>query len=220
MQVDEQPAGEASSADKPEESSAAAATATTDDKAADGMDVDPTAETAPAPAAPAEATAPDSAAVNGSSTISHSEVERVATLALGSAAAKASVLATHEERRIESLVTRLVSAQMKKLELKMSMFEKFEDMLEQEKRQIEVQKQQFYKEKLTLQGQLSLVQDMLNKAKSAGQPINGDVKSRAEAVERAISTSSATAMRETPLEGNGGSVEVPQEGQSTLATIG
>jgi hypothetical protein len=73
---------------------------------------------------------------------------------------------------------------------------------------------------LTLQGQLSLVQDMLNKAKSAGQPINGDVKSRAEAVERAISTSSATAMRETPLEGNGGSVEVPQEGQSTLATIG
>ncbi len=196
---------------------------------ADSMEVDATTNVASAeePAGPEDAvpatTAAESstapATTNGTNgTIPQSEIERIATLALGSAAAKASVLATHEERRIETLVTRLVSAQMKKLELKMTMFEKFEEMLEQEKRQIEIQKQQFYKEKLTLQGQLGIVQNLLEKAKAQGQA-NGEMKQRADAVDRTISSAAAQAMKETTVEGNAG-VEVPQDGQSNLATIG
>lgn len=107
---------------------------------------------------------------------------------------------------------------MKKLELKMTMFEKFEEMLEQEKRQIEIQKQQFYKEKLTLQGQLGIVQNLLERAKSQGQA-NGEMKQRADAVDRTISSAAAQAMTETNVDGEA-AVEVPQDGQSNLATIG
>jgi len=137
----------------------------------------------------------------------HPHVQHVATLALGAAAAKASALATHEERQLESLVTRLVSAQMKKLELKLGMFEKFEWMLEQEKRQLEIQKQQFFKDKITLQTQLAHAQELLNKARSGQNPaqVAADV---AQAVQASTPQSTAGAVQPVPMEG----IEVPQDG--------
>jgi SWI/SNF related-matrix-associated actin-dependent regulator of chromatin subfamily C len=137
----------------------------------------------------------------------HSHVQHVATLALGAAAAKASALAVHEERQLESLVTRLVSAQMKKLELKLGMFEKFEEMLEQEKRQLEIQKQQFFKDKLSLQSQLANAQELLNKARAGQNPaqVAADV---AKAIQASAPQSTAGGVQPVPMEG----VEVPTDG--------
>jgi SWI/SNF related-matrix-associated actin-dependent regulator of chromatin subfamily C len=137
----------------------------------------------------------------------HSHVQHVATLALGAAAAKASALAVHEERQLESLVTRLVSAQMKKLELKLGMFEKFEEMLEQEKRQLEIQKQQFFKDKLSLQSQLANAQELLNKARAGQNPaqVAADV---AKAIQVSAPQSTAGGVQPVPMEG----MEVPTDG--------
>ena len=146
-------------------------------------------------------------ATASSSGLPHSHVQHVATLALGAAAVKASALAVHEERQLESLVTRLVSAQMKKLELKLGMFEKFEEMLEQEKRQLEIQKQQFFKDKLNLQSQLANAQELLNKARAGQNPaqVAADV---AKAVQASAPQPTAGSVQPVPMEG----VEVPTDG--------
>jgi len=95
----------------------------------------------------------------------------------------------------------------------MSMFEKFEEMLETEKRQIEIGKQQFYKEKLNLQQQLGQVQNMLQNVKAQGQ-VSEDAKTKADLMERVLSPTTPTAMRETPSEG----VEHP-DGNSNVVML-
>ncbi|WRT68318.1 uncharacterized protein IL334_005294 [Kwoniella shivajii] len=103
-----------------------------------------------------------------------SDLSRAATLALSSAAAKASSLASHEDHRISQLVSRLVSAQVKKVELKLSLFEKLEEALENEKRNIELSRQQLFKDKLNVNKQLEKVQDLLKQAKE--NPVNGEAE--------------------------------------------
>ncbi|RSH88701.1 hypothetical protein EHS25_002928 [Saitozyma podzolica] len=102
-----------------------------------------------------------------SSAPTKSSVERAASIALGAAAAKASALAQHEDRRLSTLVSRLVSAQVKKVELKLTMFERLEEVLENEKRNLEVGRQQLFREKINVQKQLENVEEMLKKAKEA-----------------------------------------------------
>jgi len=65
---------------------------------------------------------------------------RTADIALKAAAAKASGLATHENTVMQSLVTRIVKAQLTKLEIKMSGFEQLEELLEAERRALEEQR--------------------------------------------------------------------------------
>jgi len=96
---------------------------------------------------------------------SKSSVERAASLALGSAAAKASALAKHEDARISQLVSRLVAAQVKKVELKLTMFERLEEMLESEKRKLEVGRQELFKEKMQARRSVANVEAMLKRAK-------------------------------------------------------
>lgn len=149
-----------------------------------------------------------------SSGIPQSHIQHVAELALGAAAAKASALAVHEERHLESLVNRLVAAQMKKLELKLSMFEKFEELLEQEKRQLEIQKQQFFKDKLSLQSQLKNAQELLAKAQS-GQNVPQVAADVAKAAEAATSHSTAESVTQVPVDASG----APATGIPTDGTI-
>lgn len=96
---------------------------------------------------------------------SKSSVERAAAIALGSAAAKATALARHEDSRISALVSRLVAAQVKKVELKLQMFERLEEMLENEKRNLERGRQALFKEKLSVSRQLGRVEEMVKRAK-------------------------------------------------------
>jgi SWI/SNF related-matrix-associated actin-dependent regulator of chromatin subfamily C len=96
---------------------------------------------------------------------SKSSVERAASLALGSAAAKASALAKHEDARISQLVSRLVAAQVKKVELKLTMFERLEEMLESEKRKLEVGRQELFREKMQARRSVANVEAMLKRAR-------------------------------------------------------
>jgi SWI/SNF related-matrix-associated actin-dependent regulator of chromatin subfamily C len=99
---------------------------------------------------------------------SASSVQRAASIALGSAAAKASALARHEDARLSQLVSRLVSAQVRKVELKLKMFERMEEMLEAEKRNVEQGRQALFREKIQVQKQLETVEGLLKQARSGG----------------------------------------------------
>ncbi|ORX38569.1 hypothetical protein BD324DRAFT_621425 [Kockovaella imperatae] len=110
----------------------------------------------------------DGGHVNGDSQTevpTRASVERAASIALGAAAAKAAALARHEDARLTQLVNRLVAAQVKKIELKLSMFERMEEMLEEEKRKVELSRQDLFKQKVDLQRQLNVVEGLVKRAK-------------------------------------------------------
>lgn len=100
------------------------------------------------------------------STPSASAVTAAADVALGAAAGKAATLAANEDRQIQALVSRLVSAQLKKLELKMNHFEQLEELVESERRAVELAKLAVFKEKAKIEEQLVEVQGLVGKAQS------------------------------------------------------
>lgn len=138
-------------------------------------------------------TAVPSAQSNGDAP-SKSSIERAASLALGSAAAKASALARHEDARISQLVSRLVSAQVKKVELKLTMFERLEELLETERRNVEVGKQNLFKEKLAAQRSLARAEDLIKRAKEGNDLPS--VEKEIKEVKDSLGGSTADAMRE------------------------
>lgn len=103
---------------------------------------------------------------------SQSAVEKAASIALGAAAAKASVLASHEDKRISSLVSRLVTAQVRKVELKLTLFEKMEEMLESEQRKLEIGRQALFKEKRQVVARTAELEALLRKAKERPMEVN------------------------------------------------
>lgn len=146
----------------------------------DAMDVEaPAADTKPAAhddvadAADAVAQEADEAGVP------RSQVERAAAIALGAAASKAYVLASHEERECQRLVQQVIELQLKKMQLKMTQFEELETLLEQERRSIENGRKQLYADRLAVQRQLAAVQDLLRKASTAPHEVRADDVARA-----------------------------------------
>jgi len=107
---------------------------------------------------------------------SKSTVEQAASIALGAAAVKAKALAKHEEARLGQLVSRLVAAQVRKVELKLTMFERMEEMLEEEKRKVEIERQEVFKEKVNVQKQLDTVEGLLRRAKDGQAVGEAEVK--------------------------------------------
>ena len=89
------------------------------------------------------------------------EVEKVAAVALGSAAAKAKVLADNEGREIQRLVNTVVETQLKKMELKLQQFEELESVLETEKRELERQRQQLYLDRLAMKKSIMAMQEKM-----------------------------------------------------------
>ncbi|KAG8626927.1 hypothetical protein KVT40_005872 [Elsinoe batatas] len=67
-----------------------------------------------------------------------------ATIALSLTAARASALASHEERHITSLVSAAVNLQLQKMETKLSQFEEMESLLAAERRELERQRQRLF----------------------------------------------------------------------------
>ncbi|CDW99850.1 hypothetical protein [Sporisorium scitamineum] len=105
-------------------------------------------------------------------TVPRNAVERAAAIALGAAAAKAHVLASFEERECQRLVGQVIEAQLKKLELKMTQFEELESLLEAERRSIEAGRRQLYADRLAVQKQLALVNELLAKAAQAPEKVS------------------------------------------------
>jgi SWI/SNF related-matrix-associated actin-dependent regulator of chromatin subfamily C len=145
---------------------------------------------------------------------STSSVQHAASIALGSAAAKASALARHEDARLSQLVSRLVSAQVRKVELKLKLFEKMEEMLEVEKRNVESGRQALFKEKLGVQRQLETVEGLVRRAREMGggnQGLENDVRGFAQGLGRG---STVAGVREV-----GKDFEVPPKQEGVLQQL-
>ena len=145
---------------------------------------------------------------------SQSAVERAASIALGAAAAKASALATHEDRRISQLVSRLVSAQVRKVELKLSMVERLESILEDEKRNVEQERQSVFREKLSVQKKLVEVEAYLKKVKEAPTSAPGagvDLAAGEQMVQQGLGQT--TAQQVQPVSGEAANLPPPAEGE-------
>ncbi|KAH8549602.1 SWIRM domain-containing protein [Umbelopsis sp. PMI_123] len=93
------------------------------------------------------------------------EVEKVAAVALGSAAAKAKVLADNEAREIQRLVNTVVETQLKKLELKMAHLQELEGLIEDELDLLASQRMQLFTEALAVKNAtIHLQQEMGDKS--------------------------------------------------------
>lgn len=82
------------------------------------------------------------------------------------------MLASFEERECQRLVGQVIEAQLKKLELKMSQFEELESLLEAERRSVEAGRRQLYADRLAVQKQLALVNELLHKAAHAPEKLS------------------------------------------------
>ncbi|GAA5897667.1 uncharacterized protein JCM6883_006775 [Sporobolomyces salmoneus] len=94
-----------------------------------------------------------------------SNLQKAALVALGSAAAKAHALALEEDASLHSLVTSIVDAQVRKLDLKMKHFDELESLLEMERRAMEQQKQEMFNEKAKMQKMMNEVMGLWQRAK-------------------------------------------------------
>ncbi|KAF9435509.1 hypothetical protein BGZ76_006137 [Entomortierella beljakovae] len=145
--------------------------------------------------------------------VAKSTLEKAGAIALGSAAAKAKALADNEEHEVKRLVTQVVEAQLKKMELKLQQFEELESVLEIEKRELERQRQQLYLDRLAMKKSI-----MHEKMMHARQAANA----QAAHAQAAAATSSAATVPSGGIGGPGISFQSeatirPQEqGQSMV----
>ncbi|KAF8930298.1 hypothetical protein BGZ58_008332 [Dissophora ornata] len=102
--------------------------------------------------------------------VPRSTLEKAGAAALGSAAAKAKVLADNEEREVKKLVTQVVEAQLKKMEMKLQQFDELESVLEIEKRELERQRQQLYLDRLAMKKSIMAMQEKMMMARQTANP--------------------------------------------------
>ncbi|KAI5303690.1 hypothetical protein KEM56_007295 [Ascosphaera pollenicola] len=91
-----------------------------------------------------------------------------ATVALATSAARAAVLASHEEREMTRLVSSAVNTTLQKISLKLSHFNEMEQLLEAERRDLEHARQQLLLDRIALKKRTKEVQDMLQRAVQVG----------------------------------------------------
>ncbi|BGP10160.1 SWI/SNF and RSC complex subunit Ssr2 [Rhodotorula toruloides] len=117
----------------------------------DGMEVDGAVKTngeASSAVEKKEEDADEDPLADSSRTSATSNIQKAALTALGSAAAKAHALALEEDASLHSLVTAVVEAQVRKLDLKLKHFEELEQLVEAERRAVEVQKQELFEDRV------------------------------------------------------------------------
>lgn len=135
---------------------------TSDVKNEDAMDVD----SAPSP----QATEHNQLATATSSSSAPQDANPLATLPFALSAARSSALASHEERHITRLVSGAVNMQLQKLQLKLSQFNDFENLLSAERRDLERRRQQLFLDRLAFQKRVKGLEDA---AKRVGQSLGG-----------------------------------------------
>lgn len=125
-----------------------------DVKAEDQMEVDESAaEPAPAPEQTSNET-------NGSTAV----VNDIASTALATTAARASGLASHEEREITRLVGAAVNLTLQKFELKMAQFGEMEDIVQAERRDLEKGRQQLFLDRLSFKKRMKDMENTFRQA--------------------------------------------------------
>ncbi|MCJ1390173.1 hypothetical protein MMC18_003031 [Xylographa bjoerkii] len=96
----------------------------------------------------------------------------LATIALASSAARASALASHEERHMTNLVAAAVNISLEKFELKLAQFSEMESVLQAERQELEKSRQQLFLDRLAFKKRVREVQGALRKS-SVGDSMIG-----------------------------------------------
>jgi SWI/SNF related-matrix-associated actin-dependent regulator of chromatin subfamily C len=105
---------------------------------------------------------------NGSSNV----INDIASTALATTAARASGLASHEEREITRIVSAAVNLTLQKFELKMAQFAEMEEIVQAERRDLEKGRQQLFLDRLSFKKRMKDMEDTFRKA-SLKEPQEG-----------------------------------------------
>ncbi|KAL2014508.1 hypothetical protein VTN00DRAFT_2033 [Thermoascus crustaceus] len=92
----------------------------------------------------------------------------LATVALGASAARAGALASHEEREMTRLVSAAVNITLQKFEIKLAQFNEMEEIIEAERRELELARQQLFLDRMAFKKRVKEVQDALHAASLKG----------------------------------------------------
>ncbi|PNP41301.1 hypothetical protein TGAM01_v209832 [Trichoderma gamsii] len=92
----------------------------------------------------------------------------LASIPLASIGARGAVFASHEEREMTRLVSAAANVMLQKLELKLKYFDEMEELLREERRELERGRQQLFLDRLAFKRQVQTVQDTLHAAAEAG----------------------------------------------------
>jgi SWI/SNF related-matrix-associated actin-dependent regulator of chromatin subfamily C len=95
-------------------------------------------------------------------------LERAATVAIGSAAAKAHILAEHQSSENIRLLNQAINMQLRKIETKLSQFDDLEAILEHERREVERTRQEVYCERLALRREIEKAREAIRTAQNVG----------------------------------------------------
>lgn len=96
----------------------------------------------------------------------------ISSIALATSAARSGALASHEEREMTRLVGAAVNVTLQKLELKLAQFAELEAIVDAERRELELGRQQLFLDRLAMKKRVKEVQDAL-KAASLENPETG-----------------------------------------------
>ncbi|KIW63415.1 hypothetical protein PV04_10260 [Phialophora macrospora] len=108
------------------------------------------------------------AEANGSSNV----INDIASTALATTAARASGLASHEEREITRIISAAVNLTLQKFELKMAQFAEMEEIVQAERRDLEKGRQQLFLDRLSFKKRMKDMEDTFRKA-SLKEPQEG-----------------------------------------------
>lgn len=106
-----------------------------------------------------------------------SDSNPLVTLPFALSAARASALASHEERHITRLVSGSVNLQLQKLQLKLAHFSDFEKLLSAERRDLQRRRQQLFVDRLNFQRRVRALEEATKKIGSGmqGQGLPGSM---------------------------------------------
>ncbi|KAL9095211.1 MAG: hypothetical protein Q9165_002467 [Trypethelium subeluteriae] len=137
--------------------------------AADAMDIDH-ARSSHDPTNPttALATTTSPSSTKDATTTTTTNANPIASTALALGGARASALASHQERRLTRLVSQCNNLQTAKLELKLAQFADMEAMLQAERRDLERRRQQLFLDRLAFKQRMLAVEEAMQRAWSAG----------------------------------------------------
>ena len=103
-------------------------------------------------------------------------VTDLATMSLATSAARATALASHEERQMTSLVSAALNSTLEKLELKLKQFQEMEACLQMERLELEKAQQQLFLDRLAFKKRVKDVQELVRKGAIASGAGNVGVK--------------------------------------------
>lgn len=110
----------------------------------------------------------DTTVTTTTTTTTTTSLRAAATIPLAATAARAAVLASHQEREMTALVSQAVNLTLQKLELKLEQFNEMESIIQAERRELERARQQLFLDRLAFKKRVKDVQEGLRMAASTG----------------------------------------------------